>query len=413
MNFRASRRPPPARALVVLFAAALWLGGSAASAHTRSVSYSSWRLDPKGAQVTLSLAQLELTRLPWGPVWGGEIRPELADYLTSRLQLVSGGEVCAPAGRPSVLASARERAVLEWRVECATGGAREIRSRLMHEVAPSHLHFARIRDAAAGIRERVLTGAESSWSIEQPAAGEPASADASLRRYVMIGIQHIGTGPDHLAFVLALILIAARLGEVASVVTGFTLAHSITLAIAVFGLARPEPREIGALVGLSIVLVAAENGFLLGGRPRRLAPGLAAGLLVLAALGMAGIGRVAPLTLAGLGLFTLCYFALLARSERPARLRFAIAFAFGLVHGFGFAGVLMDLSLPTQRLWPALLGFNLGVEIGQLVLVAALWPVLRDLSRLRAGRPHRLLVEISSAALCGIGLYWFLARGLG
>ena len=90
-----------------------------------------------------------------------------------------------------------------------------------------------------------------------------------------------------------------------------------------------------------------------------------------------------------------------------------MAFAFGLVHGFGFAGVLMDLSLPTERLLPALLGFNVGVELGQLALVVALWPVLRDLSRLRSGAPHRLLVEAGSAALCSVGLYWFLVRGFG
>ena len=100
----------------------------------------------------------------------------------------------------------------------------------------------------------------------------------------------------------------------------------------------------------------------------------------------------------------------LDRAERAARLRVAIAFAFGLVHGFGFAGVLTEISLPTSRLAPALLGFNLGVEVGQLVLVAALWPVLRDLARLREGRPHRILAEVGSAALCGVGIFWFVTR---
>ena len=114
-----------------------------------------------------------------------------------------------------------------------------------------------------------------------------------------------------------------------------------------------------------------------------------------------------------MALFTLCYFALLGRAERPARLRVAIAFAFGLVHGFGFAGVLLEISLPTSRLLPALLGFNLGVEVGQLVLVAALWPVVRDLARLREGRPHRILLEVGSAALCSVGMFWFLTRAFG
>jgi hypothetical protein len=213
--------------------------------------------------------------------------------------------------------------------------------------------------------------------------------------------------------VLALILIAAQFGEVATVITGFTIAHSIALAVAVLGLAKPETQTVGALVGLSIVLVAAENIFLLSDRPRSIPLLLALGLAAMALLSLSGVAAVGALTLAGMTLFTLCYFGLLGRASRPARLRFAIAFAFGLVHGFGFAGVLVDVSLPTERLVPALLGFNLGVEVGQLVLVAALWPVVRDLARLRDGRAHRILVEVGSAALCGVGIFWFITRAFG
>jgi hypothetical protein len=70
----------------------------------------------------------------------------------------------------------------------------------------------------------------------------------------------------------------------------------------------------------------------------------------------------------------------------------------------------VEIALPRERLVPALLGFNLGVEVGQLVLVAALWPLLRDLARVRDGRPHRLVVEVGSALLCSVGLFWFLTR---
>jgi hypothetical protein len=386
-----------------------------ARAHTRSVSYSSWVLDPQGATVTLRVTQLELTRLPWGPAWGAELAPGLATYLTDRLQLLSGGTPCSVADGPRVLTSARDRAAIEWRVECASGGPREIKSRLLLEVAPSHLHFARVSAADEAVLERVLTSTGPSWRLA-PEGGEGAGASttgSSLGSYLMLGIQHIGTGPDHLAFVLALILIAARFGEVATVITGFTVAHSITLAVAVLGLAKPESQEVGALVGLSIVLVAAENIFLLSGRPRSIPRLLALGLGAMALLSLLGVGGMGALTLAGMTLFTLCYFGLLGLASRPARLRFAIAFAFGLVHGFGFAGVLVDVSLPTGRLVPALLGFNLGVEVGQLVLVAALWPVLRDLARVRHGKPHRILVEIGSAALCSVGMFWLLTRAFG
>jgi len=407
------------RACAGLLVAASLICALQARAHTRSVSYSTWELDPQGANVTLSMAQLELTRLPWGPVWGTQLDPNLAAYLTERLRLLVGGEPCPLRSGPRVLAAPPERLAVAWRVECASSGPREIRSLLLQEVASAHLHFARVQQQEeqeeGAVLERVLTGAEPSWRLapESGAEDDAPTTGSSLGSYVMLGISHIGTGPDHLAFVLALILIAARLGELATVITGFTVAHSITLAVAAFGLAKPEAQEIGALVGLSIILVAAENAFLLSGRPRSIPRVLTAGLGVTALLAALGFGRMGALTLAGMALFTLCYFALLGRAERPARLRVAIAFAFGLVHGFGFAGVLVEISLPTSRLLPALLGFNLGVEIGQLVLVAALWPVVRDLARLREGRPHRLLVEFGSAALCSVGMFWFLTRAFG
>jgi hypothetical protein len=395
-----------------LVAAASLLFALQARAHTRSVSYSSWVLDARGATVTLSLTQLELTRLPWGPAWGADLAPGLATYLTDRLQLISGGEPCAVSDGPRALTSPRARVVIKWRVACTSSGPREILSRLLLEVAPSHLHFARVGAAGEAVVERVLTSTGPSWPLatEERDDADAPTTGSSLRSYVMIGIEHIGTGPDHLAFVLALILIAARFGEVAMVITGFTVAHTITLAVAALGLATPEAQEVGALVGLSIVLVAAENAFLLSGRPRSIPWLLALGLGAMALLSVLGVGEMGAFTFAGMSLFTLCYFGLLGLTERPARLRVAIAFAFGLVHGFGFAGVLVDISLPTGRLVPALLGFNLGVEVGQLVLVAALWPVLRDLARVRRGRPHRILVEIGSAVLCTVGMFWFLTR---
>jgi hypothetical protein len=213
--------------------------------------------------------------------------------------------------------------------------------------------------------------------------------------------------------VLALLLLARRLSEVASLVTAFTLAHSLTLALAVLGWVRPERAAVEALIGFSIALVAAENAWLLGGRGRAVPLCVVGGLVALAGAAAFDVGVVSVPTLLGLALFSGCHFGLLQRAERPARLRAAVAFAFGLVHGFGFAGVLVEISLPTHRLLPALLGFNLGVEVGQLVLVAALWPVVRDLARLREGRSHRMLVEVGSAALCSVGIFWFLTRAFG
>ena len=86
-----------------------------------------------------------------------------------------------------------------------------------------------------------------------------------------------------------------------------------------------------------------------------------------------------------------------------------IAFGFGLVHGFGFAGILMELELPASRLLLALFGFNIGVEVGQLAVVLVAWPLLYALSRARAGA-HRQLAEFASAALFGLGIFWLVSR---
>ena len=118
------------------------------------------------------------------------------------------------------------------------------------------------------------------------------------------------------------------------------------------------------------------------------------------------------LTLAGLAVFTTCYFALLGRVRRTAQLRWAIAFLFGLVHGCGFAAVLLQAHLPAERLVHALLGFNLGVELGQLSVVALLWPVLAVVTRGDAGR-RRLVIEVGSAAVLGLGLFWYVTRSFG
>jgi hypothetical protein len=92
--------------------------------------------------------------------------------------------------------------------------------------------------------------------------------------------------------------------------------------------------------------------------------------------------------------------------------RAAVAFAFGLVHGFGFAGVLMEADLPARRLVPALLGFNLGVELGQLLLVALAWPLLAALARRRAPW-HRRLAEAGSTATLAVGVYCLVTRTWG
>ncbi len=389
--------------------ALLGLAAGGAGAHQRSLSYSTWRLEAGGARVHARVSQLDLSRLDLAYRSTGQADDPVALYLASSLVLRAGGEVCGAPLPPAQREAPEGWVVYSWRLECGEG-AREIESTLFRSVAPSHLHFARVLEAGGSV-ERVLSEAASSWSLPAPGGEAPAlDQGTTLAGYVALGIEHILSGWDHLAFVVALLLLAGTLGEVAGLVTSFTLAHSVTLGLATLGVVRPEAAPVEALIGYSIALVAAENAWLLGGRHRLVPVGVA---LAVGGVALVPGGAISSAALLGLAVFSLCHFGLLRRATRPARLRAAVAFAFGLVHGFGFAGVLAAFELPAARLVPALFGFNVGVEIGQLAVVVLVWPLLRALARLGEGRPARLVAEVASAGICGLGVYWFLTRSLG
>lgn len=405
-------------ALLAAFLAAAFLAPAAAPAHTRSASYSHWEITGREARVQLQIAQRELTRLPWGTVAPPQVQPQLAAYVQKRLRLEAAGAPCAAAGPVRALAAPPTRALLEWRVRCPPHGALAIHSELLLEAAPGHVHFARLAKrtgtAAGPAVERVLSNLERRWPL--PGHGDAAAQGSSFGAYFWLGVRHIISGADHLVFLLGLLLLAARWAQAAWVVTGFTAAHSITLALAATGQVQPPTAAVEALIGLSVVLVAVENAWLRGGRGRAL-PAAACALLLLAAAAtfVSGAGAVPAWAWLGLALFCACYFALLARAQRPLRLRFALAAAFGLLHGFGFAGVLTELALPQTRLLPALLGFNLGVEAGQLLFAAVvlpplLWLARRAAQRASARRAHAAVFALCNAAVCAAGVFWLLTR---
>ena len=372
-----------------------------AAAHNRGTSYSEWTLSADGAQVRARVSALELTRLQLVPGMP-DYEAQVARVLADNLQLWSRAGLCE-ARSPSAQSGEDGWIAARWTVRCTGGPGVAIRSTLFQSVAPAHLHFARVQRPGEPPVERVLTYAEPAFEL-----AAPPDLSGSFVRYVRLGIAHILSGWDHMAFVVALILLARRLRDVAFVATGFTVAHSITLGAAVLGLVSVRSDAIEALIGFSIALVAAENLWLRGGRERWMPWALAT---VLAALGAAGVTRLPASVFAGLALVTACYFALVRDAARPLRLRIAIAFIFGLVHGFGFAGALTPLRLPADRLAAGLIGFNGGVELGQLLVIGAIWPLLKLLERWP--RARLLAGDAASAAICALGTFWFVIRLFG
>jgi hypothetical protein len=403
-------------------AALFALAGSEARAHGRSTSTSSWELDARGGRVLVRVQLSDLQRAL--PEMAGvtparlDLDPALQEvvrsYLAQHVGLRSGDEPCPPSG-PLVGVPSPDPTHLafSWRMGCPGAAPSHARVDLFLEVVPGHLHLARLTAADGRVHERIFVLDAETWPIAAPAAGGPAPGSGFVD-YLALGIQHIATGFDHMLFLLALLLAGASVLEVATIVTGFTVAHSVTLALGALGWVEPRAAAIEALIGLSIAVVALENFALTSGPGTRRA---VVGLLT-AGLGAAGLGAwagavaVPASALAGVGLFSLCYLGLLERARRPARLRWFVAFVFGLIHGFGFAGLLTAIGLPRDRLVAALLGFNLGVEAGQLAIVALAWPLLRLV--LRGGDARRaLVIQLGSTPVLVAGLYWFLTRALG
>lgn len=380
-------------------AIALCLWASIATAHTRSVSYSFWEIGDDGARARATMSQLELTRLGLTPE-DPRYRDKVAQQLMQNLRLNDAGGPCTnEAGTPPEVRSGD--VVHRWRVRC-DGPPTSLSSTLFRGTGIAHAHFVTLTADDRDPVTRILTPDAGTWHW----AGEEAHATAPdrLGAFFSLGVTHILSGWDHLAFLLVLVVIAASLKEVAWLATGFTLGHSLTLAIAVLGLARPAAPAVEAFIALSIVLVALENAYRLTPGSRAFAAGA---VLVLIALAL--VSPVMPLLVVlGLALFLYAYGRLLLDAREGFRLRLALTAAFGLFHGFGFAGVLDGMDLPADRLAVALLGFNAGVEAGQLLLLACAWPILLVLRG--SGLP---VTPAATAAAAGIGTFWYIQRLFG
>jgi hypothetical protein len=277
---------------------------------------------------------------------------------------------------------------------------------------PTHTNFARIEDNDGHFFEQILTQDHEEVGISEGAEGGGLE-NASLLTYIGLGIMHIFTGIDHMSFMLGLVLISRRVRDLLFVVTGFTLGHSLTLALAVTGILRPEAQYIDALVALTIALIGAENIGDGTHRPLPVALGLGAILFVMALGRYFGLGVTLPtLLLVGGGIFSVSYLMLTGQMRDAGRVRLLVTLVFGLIHGFGFASNLLEMKLPANRLAALLVGFNVGVEIGQVTVVLGALLVAWLLVRARLAIPRPLFTDIAAAFLVGEGLCWFVERSV-
>lgn len=257
-------------------------------------------------------------------------------------------ERCTSVTPPAEAVTPR-RFVRSWTVRCAGGiaGARINATRLGANQSDLLL---RVVEDGAELGSGRLTPTAPSWTV--PPSRAPAAVVAT---YLSLGVEHILLGIDHLLLVAVLVLLVPGWRRLMVTITAFTAAHSLTLAAAVLGLVHLPQPPVEALIAFSIALVAAEVLRPRGGRPWRL------------------------------------------------------AFAFGLLHGLGFAGALTEVGLPPGAVPAALLGFNLGVELGQLAFVAVLLTLLAAARRLPLPKPSWARA-VAPYAIGSLAMLWTIER---
>lgn len=379
--------------------------GAAASAHTKSESYASYELTASVVRLTYSVAETEAVRLATpGPRSLSD--EDLGGYLAQHLSVTAGGRLLPVEIRPLAASPGFQRFELVFKRTDTQPLA--LRSSVFFDVVPSHVVFARIRTEQGEFIEQLFTSERREFALA--GEGEGTLQSASFGRYLWLGIEHILTGPDHIAFLIGLLLLSRTFRDLAFVVTGFTFGHSVTLALAVSGVVRPHAEFIDVLIALTIAMVGVENIAVVSGRSRALAISVGASLLMLAALKLAGLGHVPALLLLGAGIFSASYLLASGQLHDAARLHLVVTLVFGLVHGFAFAGDLIEMHLPTGRMVELLFGFNLGVEAGQLTLVTVVSAFVWLVRRTRFAPPRIFVVDGLSAALAGLGVFWIVTR---
>lgn len=307
-----------------------------------------------------------------GAITWGEVRAkhsEIAAYALSRLTLVSDGTACIPRTLEQLIEHHTDGAysVLRFRADCARPIARiHADYRLLFDVDAQHKGLLRLTQ-----EEQTVTAI---FSLDSPTQ-EFTLGDRSLWReslpFVREGVWHIWLGFDHVLFLIALLLPAVLVRiegrwdavadfssvwwNVVSIVTAFTVAHSLTLSLATLGMVRLPSRLVESAIAASVVVAALANLY-----------------------------------------------------PRMTRRRWLVAFGFGLIHGFGFAAVLSDLGLSHTSLVLSLVSFNVGVEIGQLAMVAAFLPLAYFLRH--TWTYQRVVVVTGSLTIASVALLWLLER---
>lgn len=347
---------------VILAGTLLLTGAARAAAHPAPFSYLDVHLSDTTIEGSLTLHVIDVAHdlgiaRPTDlldPGVAGREQARVVELVSTRLSIRSGVEPLAIDWGRLEPAPGRDAVRLLFRAPGTTGGSLTIRTRLF-DYDPLHQTFVNVYEGGSLRQQMVFNAADDERTYYR---GTAQGTLAVLATFVPAGIHHILIGPDHVLFLVGLLLLGGGGWALVRIVTAFTLGHSVTLSLAALNVVTPPATLVEPAIALSIVFVGADN------------------LLV---------------------------------GTRGRDVRAWIALAFGLVHGFGFAYVLKEFGLPREALVWSLFSFNVGVEIGQLVIVAAIAGVLGVVRRRNQAAARHVAVA-GSVVVMAAGAYWFVQR---
>ena len=278
-------------------------------------------------------------------------------------------------------------------------------------IAPGHTHYATIKGQEKSNRTVIINQKNKSINL---ISNETVISNQGFKEilfgYINLGFSHILSGLDHLVFLLVLLLLCTSLKQLVFTATGFTIGHSVTLFLAASNLIIPKMQVIEALIGLTIVIASIEAIRL----PKRELKKLKD--LVIVFFGFALILSIVTsflsntLLIFGIALLIISVLTLMEDDDISARYRPALAAIFGTIHGFGFANILSEIEIIKSNFLIALFGFNIGVEFGQILVLALLWPAFLLISKKQNQNQFIGIRSVLSSILLAIGLYWFITR---
>jgi hydrogenase/urease accessory protein HupE len=360
------------RTLAVIF---LLIYAQLSAAHAPGLSSVDLMIKAQGvdAKITFALQDIEAF-VPMDSDQDAEVtaaeqaasKPKIAEWVIQGVQLTLDGQVVQPSTAGTVSFDEKNNAFIEFHYTQTPSKQLQLQANFLSKLSAGHKQFATIKNAAGqGIGEKMLSQADNLIALTLPIAGGSSpsvelSKSSTFTDFLLLGIEHILTGYDHLLFLFSLLVVTRSFWPAIKIITFFTIAHSITLGLAAFNVIDIPSSIVEPLIAATIIYVGVEN---------------------------------------------------IIRGDHPKGRQW-LTFFFGLVHGFGFAAVLREMGISSYEtgIMLPLFSFNLGVEIGQITVAAIVLPIIWWLHK-------KPLIEPKLTPVCSIfasvaGAYWLIERTL-